>query len=164
MLEDVKGNEQKLENVIVRLELKLKATEYERQNLVEEVCCLQFQLHKTELLQYEVFTLKRSRCVEKKEKQRLEASQALSGDYEELKAKRISYVEKISNMEKAMSELEDCKRSKAVLEEKIMQLEWDLIAGDTLSSQVAELKNELGQIKRTNSKFQMRIKHVEGER
>nr|ASM47253.1 rhizobium-directed polar growth protein [Parasponia rugosa] len=165
MLEDAKGNEEKLDNIIIRLEAKLKASKYERQKLAEEVGCLRVQSQTTERLKDEVFTLKRSLCAEKKEKQRLEASfQMLSGDYEELKSKRISYVQKISNMEKAMSELEDCKRSKAVLEEKIMQLEWDLVAGDALRSQVAELKNELGEIKRTNSKFLRSIRHLEGEK
>lgn len=67
MLEDVKSNEDKLDNVVIRLELKLKASECEREKLAEELWCLKIQLEKTELLQDEVFALKRSLCREKGE-------------------------------------------------------------------------------------------------
>ncbi|KAL5569483.1 hypothetical protein UlMin_026058 [Ulmus minor] len=81
------------------LNLSLKTSKYEKQQRAEEVSCLKNQFQKVELLQDEVFALERSPCSEKSEKRRLEASfQILSGDYEELKAKRISYVEKISKM------------------------------------------------------------------
>lgn len=67
-------------------------------------------------------------------------------------------------MEKAMSELDDCKHSKAVLEEKIMQMEWDLAAREALRSQISEQKTKLGQIKSVNSEFQRRIRYLEGQK
>ncbi|GMN52836.1 hypothetical protein TIFTF001_021968 [Ficus carica] len=67
-------------------------------------------------------------------------------------------------MEKAMSELDDCKHSKAVLEEKITQMEWDLAAREALRLQISEQKTEFGQIKSVNSEFQRRIRYVEGEK
>lgn len=68
-------------------------------------------------------------------------------------------------MEKAMSELDDCKHSKAVLEEKIMQLEWDLVmAREALRSQIVVLKNELGQIRATNNELQRRIRYLKREK
>ncbi|EXB39444.1 Putative AC transposase [Morus notabilis] len=165
MLEDAKANEEKLDNILIRLELKLKASEYERQKLAEEVSRLKIRLQNTEVLQDEVFALRKALCVEKTEKQRLEASfHIVSGDYEELKTKRVSYAERISNMEKAMSELGDCKHSKAVLEEKIMQLEWDLVAREALRSQIVVLKNELGQIRTANNELQRRIRHLKREK
>lgn len=165
MLEDMKSNEDKLESAIRSLELKLQASEYEKLQLSEEISCLKIQVHKTEVLQEEVFDLKTLLCVTKSEKQRLEASfKILSGDYEEVKAKRIYYVQKITSMEKAMSELEDFKRSKVVLQEKVVQLEWDLTAREALNSQVTKLKKELAWIKRTNGEFQKRIKYLEEEK
>ena len=83
MLEDVKYNDEKLENTVTRLELKLKATEYEKQHLAEEISCLKFQFQKVELLEDEVFSLKRALCAAQSEKQRLEASfKIFSRDYE----------------------------------------------------------------------------------
>lgn len=164
MLEDVKSNEEKLENNVTRLELKLKATEYEKQKLAEDIICLEVKLQRVEVFKDQVVALERALCAAQSEKQRLEASfQMLHGDHEELKMKRISYVEKISSMEKSLSELEACRRSKAVLEEKVVQLEWDLTAREALRPKVGELKNELAWVKRANSEFQRRIRCLEEE-
>ncbi|GMN52835.1 hypothetical protein TIFTF001_021963 [Ficus carica] len=59
MLEDAKANEEKLDNILTRLELRLKALEYEGQKLAEEVSCLKVQLQSSEVHQDEVFALRR---------------------------------------------------------------------------------------------------------
>lgn len=165
MLEDVKANEEILDNILIRLVISLKSSEYERQNLAEEVSCLKVQLQSSEVLQDEVFALRRSFHAEKTKRQKLEASfSTFSGDYEELKAKRVSDIQRISDMQKAMTELDDSKHSEAVLEEKITQMEWDLAAREALRLQISEQKTELGRIKRMNSEFQRRIRYLEGQK
>lgn len=71
-------------------------------------------------------------------------------------------VEKISALQKAISELEDCK---VTLEEKLMQMEGGLIlAKEVPCVQDVELKNELSQIKKANSQYQRKIQLLEEER
>ncbi|XP_015583817.1 CAP-Gly domain-containing linker protein 1 isoform X2 [Ricinus communis] len=164
LLEDVKSNEDKYKSIVRGLELKLKATAYEGLQLKEEICSLRVQLQKTALLEDEILALKKSLNEVQFENQRLEVSlQMLSGDYEELMAAKMQLLQMISDMQKAVAELEHCRRSKVSLEEKILRLEGDLTAREALGGQDAELKNELARVKRANNELHRKIRHLQEE-
>ncbi|KAL4291644.1 hypothetical protein GQ457_14G022180 [Hibiscus cannabinus] len=165
LLEEVKSNEEKLKGTVRGLELKLKASEYENQQLAEEISSLKVQLQRTTLLQDEILALKKTISEAKFENERLESSfQMLSSDYEELKAEKTILVQKVSNSQQAVSESDALKRKKVALEEKVLRLQGDLTAREALGTQEAALKNELAQIRRENSQLQRKIKYLEEEK
>ncbi|CAN1318817.1 hypothetical protein LINPERPRIM_LOCUS30962 [Linum perenne] len=165
LVEDVNSSKEKQRGTIRWLELKLKAAEYEKLQVAEEISNLEVQMHKTTLLQEENLALKKSLNEVKFENQRLQASvEILSEDYEGLKIEKMATAQKISKMEKALTELEECKRSKASLEEKVFRIELDLTAREAQGGQDAELKNELARVKITNSGLFRRIRHLEEEK
>lgn len=165
LFKDVRDNEEKLTGIVDELESKLKSTDCEKLQLEEETSSLRTRLQQISLLQEEVLILKSSINEIKIDNQRLAASlQLISGDYEGVKAERDQLVLKISSMQNTVSELKDNKRSKVALEEKILRLEGDLSAREALCAQDAELKNEVGRIKRTSSQLQWKIRSLEEEK
>ncbi|KAK2983738.1 hypothetical protein RJ640_024091 [Escallonia rubra] len=165
LLANYRTSEDKLKTAVSDLELKLTVSEYEHQQLIEETVKLKAQLLKISHLQDDFLAFKRKLSESKFEKEKLEASlNSLSRDYEELKAEKMSCVEKISSLQKKNSEFEDCKRKVIALEDKLLRREGDLTAKEALCAQDAELRNELSQIKRANKQYQLKVKQLEDEK
>ncbi|KAL1828000.1 uncharacterized protein LOC108209835 isoform X2 [Daucus carota subsp. sativus] len=165
LFKDVRDNEERLKGTVDELESKFKSTDCEKLQLEEETSSLRSRLQEISFLQEEVLCLKTSFNEMKIDNQRLSASlQLVSGDYEEVKVVRDQLIQKISSMQNTVSELEDNKRIKVALEEKILRLEGDLSAREALCAQDAELKNEVGRIKRTSSQLQWKIRSLEEEK
>ncbi|KAL9257789.1 hypothetical protein AKJ16_DCAP14334 [Drosera capensis] len=164
-LESVRTNEEKCKSMTSGLEKNLKASEFERMQLAEEISSLKSQLQSAASLQDEVLSLKSSLNEAKFENEKLKASiELLSGDHDQLKAEKMFLVQKVSSLDKSLSELDECQHAKATLEEKILRLEGDLSAREALCAQDAELKIELSRIKRTSSELQRKIKHLEEDK
>ncbi|KAI3793493.1 hypothetical protein L1987_36112 [Smallanthus sonchifolius] len=164
LLEDTRSDEEKLRIKVGELEGDLKHCEYQRVQLTEEISSLTGQLQKIPSLQDELVALKNSYNDVKYENERLEASlQLITGDYKELKEEKASLLQRSLSMQKAVIELEDHKLSKIALEEQIIRLQGDLTAREALCAQDAELKNEIGRLKRSNSQLQWKINCLQEE-
>ncbi|KAJ0896990.1 putative NT-type C2 domain-containing protein [Helianthus annuus] len=165
LLENTRSSEEKLKNTVGELSANVKSYEYKTVQVTEENSSLKDQLQRLPVLQDEIVALKNSLNDMKFENERLSASlQMVSDDYQQLKEENISLVEKVSSMQKSMIELEDHKRNKIVLEEKILRLQGDLTAREALGAQDAELKNEVGRLKRSNSQLQWKINRLQEEK
>lgn len=161
LVEDYKSRELKFKSTINALELKLTVTEYERQQIMDESGNLKVQLQQTYQFENETIALKNELNASNSEKERLEASLRLTSELcEDLKAEKTSSGVKILALEKAASELEDRKRSRASLEERLVQLENDLKARETRGIP----DTEPSQIKRINKQHQQTIQLLEQEK
>nr|XP_012570042.2 desmoplakin-like [Cicer arietinum] len=164
LLGNSKSNEEKLKGIVRRLVVELKTSELERLQATEEIFELEVQLQKTEVLQNELFILKRSLYEVKFECRRLETSyQMLSLEYDVLKAEKVSCMQRLSTTEEVTSELEDCKRSKVELEDKIFRLEWDLTTKEASWHSNAQLKYELAQVTRENGELFKKKEYLQQE-
>ena len=113
----------------------------------------------------EVLVFKNELDATKFEKKKLETSlHLMSEEHEDLKAENNLLVEKISVLQTAVSELEDCKRARVILEEKLLQMESNLMAKEALSVQETEPKNELSHIRKANRQYQRKIQLLEEEK
>ncbi|KAK7277451.1 hypothetical protein RJT34_22464 [Clitoria ternatea] len=159
LVEDCKSRELKFKSTINALELKLSVTEFERQQFMDESGNLKVQLQQTYQLENEIVALKNELNASNSEKERLEASLRLTSELcEDLKAEKTSFGLKISALEKAA--LEDCKRTRASLEERVIQLENDSKDRDARCVQDTELSH----IKRINRQHQQTIQLLEQEK
>ncbi|CAL0299795.1 unnamed protein product [Lupinus luteus] len=164
LLENAKSNEEKLKNTVRRLEVELKTSELERLQATEEISILEVHTKKTEMLRDEICVLKRLLNEAELECRRMEASyQMLSLEHEELKAEKLSNVRKISSIEKVTSELGDCRLSKVELEEKIVQLEWDLTTKEASCHNNVQLRYDLAQMRKANGELHRKKDSLQAE-
>ncbi|XP_047953771.1 putative uncharacterized protein MYH16 [Salvia hispanica] len=143
--------EEKLKTDLNDIELKHTISEYECQQLTREMSSLKVQLQIMSELEDEVSVLKNKLRESKVDKGKLETE-------------KISLSEKITFFEDAMSELEECKRSKSWLEEKLQQMEKDLSEKEIISIQNEDLKHEVTEVKRLNVQFQQKMYRLEVEK
>ncbi|THU56655.1 hypothetical protein C4D60_Mb11t19520 [Musa balbisiana] len=164
IMEGVKYSEEKYRKLVTDLELRLKTSDYEKQHAMEEISGLEVQLQKLFHLQNSVLDLKGSLDEADFEKRKLELLlESVKQESEELKAENTLLMEKVSSMQKALSDSQDDRRSKIALQEKLVRLESDLSVKEASYVYEAELKNELSRIKRTNSEYQRMFQNLEQE-
>ncbi|KAF7804384.1 golgin subfamily B member 1-like [Senna tora] len=165
LVEDYKSRELKVKSTMNALESKLEVTESDRQQFMEETKILRIQLQQIDQFKIEIEALKNDLNSANSEKERLEASLRVTSELcENLKAEKKFFAVKILAMEKDVSELEDCKRSRTALEERLAQTEIDLKTKETLVALGTEHKNELGNIKRINRQYQQSMQVLEQEK
>ncbi|KAL2323169.1 hypothetical protein Fmac_027548 [Flemingia macrophylla] len=161
LAEDYKSRDLKFKSTINALELKLAVSEYERQQIMDESGNLKVQLQQTHQFENEILALKNELNASNSERERLEASLRLTSKLcEDLNAEKMSSGLKILALEKGTSELEDCKRTRASLEERLVQLENDWKAREV--GFVPEI--ELSHSKRINRHHQQTIQMLEQEK
>ncbi|KAI3730964.1 hypothetical protein L1987_62146 [Smallanthus sonchifolius] len=165
LLENTRSSEERLKNTVGELSANIKSCEYKIIQFTEENSSLEVQSQRIPVLQDEIVALKNSLNDMKFENERLSASlQMVSEDYQQLKEENTSLLQKASSMQKSVIELEDHIRNKTVLEEKLLRLQGDLAAREALGAQDAELKNEVGRLKRSNSQLQWKINRLQEEK
>ncbi|KAF7818695.1 golgin subfamily B member 1-like [Senna tora] len=129
---------------------------------MEETENLKIQLQQIEKFENEIIALRNELISTNSEKEKLEASLSVTSELcEDLKAEKNSFAAKILTLETAVSELEDCRRSRVSLEERLAQVESDMKAKEALLSQEAEQKSEISRIKRLNRHYQHTIRLLE---
>ncbi|KAG8095759.1 hypothetical protein GUJ93_ZPchr0013g34164 [Zizania palustris] len=164
LMEVARSNEDKLRKSSGELELKLKSSDYEKQQMLEEISGLKLQVQKILGLQDEVLKLKSSLDEARFEKGKLEELlRSVTEECEELKAQKAMLTDKVSSMLETLNNGEEEKRSKIAMQAKIVRMESDLSALEASHVHGAELKNELSRIKRTNSEYQRKIQSLEQE-
>ncbi|KAK4359716.1 hypothetical protein RND71_021945 [Anisodus tanguticus] len=116
-MEHLVSNEAKLKHTINELESKLLSSECQMLQMTEENSILNIQLHTLPLLQEEVLDLRGALSWMKFESERLQVTLQLKyEDCEELKEEKVSLLQEISCMQKAVAEAEECKFKKIALE------------------------------------------------
>ncbi|KAM0949498.1 putative NT-type C2 domain-containing protein [Dioscorea sansibarensis] len=165
LMENIKSSEERFKRMANDLELKFKASDYEKDQIAEEITSLKLQVQKVTLLQDEIMALKTAVDDAKFEKGKLEELlKSVSEECEELKTEKISFMDKVSNMQQALHGCEDDRLKRIALEEKLSRLESDLTAKEAQCAQEAEIKNELNRMKRVNSEYQRKVQNLEEEK
>ncbi|XP_004250022.1 WEB family protein At4g27595, chloroplastic-like [Solanum lycopersicum] len=165
MMEHLVSSEAKLKCTINELESKLLSSECQLLQMTDENSSLKIQLHTLPLLQEEVLYLKEALSGMKFESERTQVTLLLKyGDCEELKDEKASLLQEITCMQKEVAKAEKCKYKTIALEEKVLRLEGDLTAKEVMCAKVSELKNELCQLRRSNSQLLWKIKSLQFEK
>lgn len=161
LLENYKTGEAKLKTTVDNLEMKLRSSESERRQMVEESAHLKLQLPKLAHLEAELLAFKNKLDDTKFEKEQLEVSvREISGEREDLKAEKKKLVEHISWLKKSVSELEDCKIEKLALEEREDELKKEL---NLMRREIKQYHQKMQQLQEERDECQRRSRAIEEE-
>ncbi|KAI5017872.1 hypothetical protein ZWY2020_042760 [Hordeum vulgare] len=114
LMEAARSNEENLRKTSDELELKYKSSDYEKQQVMEEISGLKIQVNKMASIQDEVFKLQSSLDHAKFEKAKLEELlQSLSEECEELKVQKAMLTDKVSCIQRTLHDAdeENCRKS-----------------------------------------------------
>ncbi|KAL5231741.1 hypothetical protein ABZP36_030517 [Zizania latifolia] len=126
MMEAAISNEDNLRKNSGELELKFKSSDYEKQQIMEEISGLKIQVHKIAGLQDEVLTLQSSLDKAKFEKGKLEELlQSSCEECEELKVQKAMLADKISCMQDTLSVTNEGKQTEISMQTKLVILDDD---------------------------------------
>uniref|UniRef100_A0A0E0BDD5 Uncharacterized protein n=1 Tax=Oryza glumipatula TaxID=40148 RepID=A0A0E0BDD5_9ORYZ len=163
-IEAARSNEDKLRKTLCELELKSKSSDYEKQQIIEEISVLKIQVHKIAGLQDEVLTLQSSLDEAKFEKGKLEGLiQSLSEECEELKAQKGMLTDKVSCMQDTLNAANEGKQIEISAQTKLVMLGDEPPVKETSDVLEAELKSELSIIRGANSEYQQKIHSLQKE-
>uniref|UniRef100_A0A0E0R236 C2 NT-type domain-containing protein n=1 Tax=Oryza rufipogon TaxID=4529 RepID=A0A0E0R236_ORYRU len=163
-IEAARSNEDNLRKTLCELELKSKSSDYEKQQIIEEISVLKIQVHKIAGLQDEVLTLQSSLDEAKFEKGKLEGLiQSLSEECEELKAQKGMLTDKVSCMQDTLNAANEGKQIEISAQTKLVMLGDEPPVKETSDVLEAELKSELSIIRGANSEYQQKIHSLQKE-
>jgi chromosome segregation ATPase len=108
LMEAARSNEENLRKTSDELELKYKSSDYEKQQVMDEISGLKIQVNKMASIQDEVSKLQISRDQDQFEKKKLEELlQSLSEECEELKAQKSMLTDKVSCIQSTSHDAND---------------------------------------------------------
>ncbi|KAK1695810.1 hypothetical protein QYE76_012507 [Lolium multiflorum] len=115
LMEAARSNEESLRKTSDELELKYKSSDYEKQQVMEEISELKIQVNKMASIQDEVSKLQNSLDQAKFEKKKLEeVLQSLSEECEELKVQKAMLTDKVSCIQSISHEADEETRGKSM--------------------------------------------------
>ncbi|KAG6500903.1 putative uncharacterized protein MYH16 isoform X1 [Zingiber officinale] len=156
-IDSVKYSEEKHRHMENNGELIDKASQ-----VVEGIPMSEVQINKLVHIQNSVLDLKNTFDDANLENRRLEGLlKSLSKEYEELKSEKESLTERVTNMQEAISDSEEDRHNRVVLQEKVLLLENELSLKVASCAQEPELKKELDLMKQTNSEYEIKIQSLE---
>ncbi|XP_048127559.1 myosin-9-like isoform X2 [Rhodamnia argentea] len=165
LLENHKLREEKLRTNINELELRLTVCEYDRQQLMDESTNMKNDLQKFENFRDQLSALKNELTVTKCGREEAKALlQLVSKEFTDLKAEKNVLAEKISTLQELVNDLEDCRQSKVILEEKLQHMEGELMAKQAKCDEAVEVKNELNRIRREHKHCQRMTQQLEEQK
>uniref|UniRef100_A0A0E0MAD9 C2 NT-type domain-containing protein n=1 Tax=Oryza punctata TaxID=4537 RepID=A0A0E0MAD9_ORYPU len=163
-IEAARSNEDNLRKTLCELELKSKSSDYEKQQIIEEISGLKIQVQKIAGLQDEVLALQSSLDEAKFEKGKLEGLlQSLSEECEELKAQKGMLTDKVSCMQDTLNVANEGKQIEISAQTKLVMLGDEPPAKETSNVLETELKSELSIIRGANSEYQQKIHSLQKE-
>ncbi|KAG8092450.1 hypothetical protein GUJ93_ZPchr0012g19919 [Zizania palustris] len=152
LIEAARSNEDNLRKTSGELELKLKSSYYEKEQILEEISGLKIQAHKIAGLQDEVLTLQSSLDKAKFEKEKLEELlQSSCEECEELKVQKAMLADKVSCMQGILNVANEGKQTEISIQTKLAMLEDDPSAKEANSEyqeKISSLEKEIEDLAR----------------